>query len=112
MIMRQPITKQAQFWYLCELFYVLTNCLLKFAIGYFYLRVAIERWHIWCIRILMAGTILCGLIYFFLVLLQCLPSEKALMPVTPTVLTKLSICVLECAPGLEQVYSKGPYTGY
>ncbi|CAN9185123.1 unnamed protein product [Alternaria alternata] len=31
------------FWYLCEIFYVIANCLLKFAIGYFYLRVAIER---------------------------------------------------------------------
>jgi len=64
-----------QFWYLCELFYVIANCLLKFAIGYFYLRVAIERWHIWAIRILMLGTVLCGLVYFFLVLLQCIPSE-------------------------------------
>ncbi|KAI4908371.1 hypothetical protein J4E90_008996 [Alternaria incomplexa] len=61
------------FWYLCELFYVIANCLLKFAIGYFYLRVAIERWHIWAIRILMLGTVLCGLVYFFLVLLQCIP---------------------------------------
>jgi hypothetical protein len=64
-----------QFWYLCELFYVIANCLLKFAIGYFYLRVAIERWHIWCIRLLMLGTVLCGLIYLFLVMLQCLPSK-------------------------------------
>ncbi|KAB2109538.1 hypothetical protein AG0111_0g1339 [Alternaria gaisen] len=61
------------FWYLCEIFYVIANCLLKFAIGYFYLRVAIERWHIWCIRLLMLGTVLCGLIYLFLVMLQCLP---------------------------------------
>lgn len=60
----------------------------------------------------MAGTVLCGLIYFFLVLLQCLPSEKPLVPVILPVLTKLSIRVLECAPSLEQVYSKGPYFGH
>lgn len=64
-----------QFWYLCELLYVISNCLLKFSIGYFYLRVAAQRWHIWCIRLLMLGTILFGLIYFFLVMLQCLPSK-------------------------------------
>ncbi|KAH3993627.1 hypothetical protein HBI56_215390 [Parastagonospora nodorum] len=61
------------FWYLCELLYVISNCLLKFSVGYFYLRVAVQRWHIWCIRLLMLGTILFGLIYFFLVMLQCLP---------------------------------------
>ncbi|OAL53642.1 hypothetical protein IQ07DRAFT_314914 [Pyrenochaeta sp. DS3sAY3a] len=64
------------FWYLCELLYVLANCLLKFAIGYFYLRVAIKRWHIWCIRLLMAGTVFFGLVYFFLVMLQCLPIHE------------------------------------
>ncbi|KAJ4342006.1 hypothetical protein N0V87_001332 [Didymella glomerata] len=42
------------FWYLCELLYILANCTLKFSIGYFYLRVAIQRWHVWTIRILMA----------------------------------------------------------
>jgi hypothetical protein len=63
-----------QFWYLCELLYVIANCLLKFSVGYFYLRVAVQKWHIWCIRLLQLGTVLFGLIYFFLVMLQCLPS--------------------------------------
>jgi hypothetical protein len=31
-----------QFWYLCELLYVLASCLLKIAIAYFYLRVATQ----------------------------------------------------------------------
>ncbi|KAI8935515.1 hypothetical protein NX059_008086 [Plenodomus lindquistii] len=61
------------FWYLCELMYVLANTLLKFAIGFFLLRVAIERWHIIAIKLLMAGTAVFGLVYFFLVMLQCLP---------------------------------------
>ncbi|KAH8725008.1 hypothetical protein GQ44DRAFT_739818 [Phaeosphaeriaceae sp. PMI808] len=64
------------FWYICELLYVLANCLLKFAIGYFYLRVAIQRWHIWSIRLLMMGTVLLGLIYLFLVMLQCIPISE------------------------------------
>ncbi|KAL7770288.1 hypothetical protein CFE70_000221 [Pyrenophora teres f. teres 0-1] len=64
------------FWYLCELFYVLTSCLLKFAIGYFYLRFAIEPWHVRFTQLLMAGTVLCGLIYFFLVMFQCTPISE------------------------------------
>ncbi|KAF1833693.1 hypothetical protein BDW02DRAFT_372147 [Decorospora gaudefroyi] len=64
------------FTYLCEILYVLANCLLKFAIGYFYLRVATERWHIWTIRFLMAGTVLGGLTYLFLVVVQCIPISE------------------------------------
>ncbi|KAF2025881.1 hypothetical protein EK21DRAFT_103588 [Setomelanomma holmii] len=64
------------FWYLCELLYVLANCLLKFAIGFFYLRVAMQRWHIWCIRLLMMGTVLFGLTYLLLVIFQCNPVNE------------------------------------
>jgi hypothetical protein len=82
-----------QFWYLCELLYVLANCLLKFSIGYFYLRVAVQKWHIWCIRLLQLGTVLFGLIYFFLVMLQCLPSECNLLLIyaAPTDLPLVSV---------------------
>ncbi|KAF3031873.1 hypothetical protein E8E12_001414 [Didymella heteroderae] len=65
-----------QFWYLCELLYILANCTLKFSIGYFYLRVAIQRWHVWTIRILMGGTILFSVVYFFLVAFQCTPPSE------------------------------------
>jgi hypothetical protein len=64
-----------QFWYLCELLYILANCTLKFSIGYFYLRVALQRWHIWTIKILMGGTILFSIVYFFLVTFQCTPGK-------------------------------------
>ncbi|KAH7384567.1 hypothetical protein BKA66DRAFT_569817 [Pyrenochaeta sp. MPI-SDFR-AT-0127] len=69
----QDAKNALMFWYLCELLYVISNCLLKFAIGFFLLRVSIQRWHIWCIKALMAGTVFFGLVYFFLVMLQCLP---------------------------------------
>ena len=39
-------THIVQFWYLCELLYVLSNCTLKIALGIFYLRVAMKTWHI------------------------------------------------------------------
>ncbi|KAJ4295635.1 hypothetical protein N0V90_007648 [Kalmusia sp. IMI 367209] len=61
------------FWYLCELLYVFSNCTLKITLGIFYLRVAFQRWHIWCIKLLMVGTVLFGFVYFFLVMFQCIP---------------------------------------
>ncbi|KAJ4324297.1 hypothetical protein N0V94_001355 [Neodidymelliopsis sp. IMI 364377] len=63
------------FWYLCELLYILANCTLKFSIGYFYLRVAVQRWHVWTIKILMGGTILFSIVYFFLITFQCIPGR-------------------------------------
>jgi hypothetical protein len=56
--------------------YTLCNCTLKFSIGYFYLRVAVQRWHVWSIYILMGGTVLFSMIYFFLVLFQCIPGKS------------------------------------
>ncbi|KAF2994343.1 hypothetical protein E8E13_000097 [Curvularia kusanoi] len=61
------------FWYLCELMYIVANGTLKFSIGYFYLRVAIQRWHVWTIKLLMGGTILFSFVYLFLVMFQCIP---------------------------------------
>lgn len=64
------------FWYLSELLYVVSNCSLKLSLGIFYLRVAIQRWHIWCIKILMIGTVLFGLAFLFLAMFQCIPVSE------------------------------------
>ncbi|OAF98628.1 uncharacterized protein CC84DRAFT_1158537 [Paraphaeosphaeria sporulosa] len=64
------------FWYLCELLYVISSCTLKIALGIFYLRVALQRWHVFCIKLLMAGTVLFGFVYFFLVMFQCIPVSE------------------------------------
>ncbi|KAF2621644.1 hypothetical protein BU25DRAFT_482616 [Macroventuria anomochaeta] len=69
-------SNNSQFWYLCELLYILANCALKFSIGYFYLRVAVQRWHVWTIKMLMGGTILFSIVYFFLVTFQCIPVSE------------------------------------
>ncbi|PVH99552.1 hypothetical protein DM02DRAFT_672590 [Periconia macrospinosa] len=65
-----------RYWYLCEIFYVLSNCTLKIALGTFYLRVAVRRWHVWSIRLLMIGTVLFSFIYFFIVIFQCTPASE------------------------------------
>ncbi|KAH9862423.1 hypothetical protein J1614_011078 [Plenodomus biglobosus] len=60
-------------WYIGELIYVLAICVLKFAIGFFLLRVSIQRWHIATIKALMVGTFIFSIACSFLVVFQCLP---------------------------------------
>lgn len=72
----QNAEKALRFWYLAELFYVLSNCMLKIALGIFLLRVASKKAHIWIIRLLMLGTIVFGTSYFFLMLFQCSPISQ------------------------------------
>lgn len=81
------VSNRVQFWYLCELLYILANCTLKFSIGYFYLRVAIQRWHVWTIRILMGGAILFSAVYFFLVTFQCIPGKPPVLELIGAKLT-------------------------
>ncbi|KAF6841423.1 hypothetical protein CPLU01_00554 [Colletotrichum plurivorum] len=61
------------YWYICELLYIISTCLLKISVGYFLLRVSIRRSHVWILRILMLGTVLFGTTYFFMVTFQCVP---------------------------------------
>jgi hypothetical protein len=96
-----------QFWWLCELLYTLCNCALKMALGIFYLRVAVRPWHIWSIKLLMAGTVLFGLTYFFLVLFQCIPGEHA----GSNKLVHADSCsvgILDQPPSVEQVHTSAP----
>ncbi|KAK2007261.1 hypothetical protein LZ32DRAFT_632413 [Colletotrichum eremochloae] len=60
-------------WYICELLYIISTCLLKISVGYFLLRVSVRRAHIWTLRLLMLVTVLFGATYFFMFLLQCGP---------------------------------------
>ncbi|KAK2775133.1 integral membrane protein [Colletotrichum kahawae] len=61
------------YWYICELLYIISTCLLKISVGYFLLRVSIRRSHVWILRVLMLGTVLFGTTYFFMVTFQCVP---------------------------------------
>ncbi|KAK0377326.1 hypothetical protein CLIM01_05321 [Colletotrichum limetticola] len=63
------------YWYICELLYIISTCLLKISVGYFLIRVSIRRSHIWILRILMIGTVLFGSTYFFMVMFQCRPIQ-------------------------------------
>jgi hypothetical protein len=62
-----------QFWFTCEILYVLTATFLKLAVGVFLIRVAVVKFHIWFLRVLMVGSIVFGGSYLLVVLLQCRP---------------------------------------
>jgi hypothetical protein len=76
---------------MCEIFYILANGTLKFSIGYFYLRVAIQRWHVWTIKLLMAGTILFSAVYFFLVVFQCTPGKPPMRTFTASKIANIFV---------------------
>ncbi|TDZ28831.1 hypothetical protein C8035_v003878 [Colletotrichum spinosum] len=60
-------------WWILELMNVCSTCLLKISVGYFLLRVAIDRIHIWIIWLLMAGTVVFGTTYLLMIAFQCRP---------------------------------------
>ena len=70
---QHPANACLQYWLFCEIFYVLTTSLLKVSIGYFLLRVATNKLHVWIVRTVMVLTVLFGPILFFVFLFQCKP---------------------------------------
>lgn len=69
----QLTSNHFKYWYICELLYIVSTCLLKISVGFLLLRITIERIHIHILRILMLGTVLFGGTYFFMVMFQCRP---------------------------------------
>ena len=63
-------------WYLCELTYVGCTRFLKLSVGVFLHRVAVNRWHIWIIRIMMLCTGVFGAAYFFVGVFMCWPVQS------------------------------------
>lgn len=68
----RPLTL-VQFWYICELFYVIASSTLKVAIGLFLLRIAVNRFHIWIIYFVNGASIVFGFAYLCVVTFQCSP---------------------------------------
>ena len=62
-----------RYWFFCEVFYTLSTSVLKFAIGFFLLRITVNKIHIWIIRIIMAVSAVLGISYCCVVVFQCKP---------------------------------------
>ncbi|ORY59710.1 uncharacterized protein BCR38DRAFT_498531 [Pseudomassariella vexata] len=69
-------------WFICELLYIISTCLLKISLGLFLMRLATEESHMWFLRVLTFGTALFGTAYFFMVVFQCQP-PKTFWEVSP-----------------------------
>ncbi|KAJ5280160.1 hypothetical protein N7478_005532 [Penicillium angulare] len=62
-----------KFWWLCEVAYCFASIGCKISVCIFLMRITVKRAHIWLLYIVMFFTVLAGLIFFFLMLLQCKP---------------------------------------
>ncbi|OMP82625.1 hypothetical protein BK809_0006935 [Diplodia seriata] len=62
-----------QYWWLCYAAYTSTMMLAKTSIGFFLLRVTIERVYIWIIYAAMTLTGITGVVFCFVTVLQCRP---------------------------------------
>ncbi|CAO2654833.1 Nn.00g115660.m01.CDS01 [Neocucurbitaria sp. VM-36] len=67
------IMKAMRYWWLCYIAYCWAMIGAKISIGLFLLRVTIHKIHRWIIYVAMGLTVLTGLIFFFVTLLQCSP---------------------------------------
>jgi len=62
-----------RYWFFCEVFYTISTCFLKVAVGFFLLRITVHPLHIWIIRIIMSVAVVLGIAYTSLVIFQCKP---------------------------------------
>lgn len=62
-------------WYLCEVIYAPLSALIRTSIAVFILRLATKSWQKWIIWVNIAIIWLTSVVYFFLMTLQCLPSN-------------------------------------
>ncbi|KAF1943002.1 hypothetical protein EJ02DRAFT_151838 [Clathrospora elynae] len=70
---KEDVFKAMRYWWLCYVAYAWSMIAAKISIGIFLLRVTVRKLHKWILYIAMALTVLTGLIFFFVTLLQCMP---------------------------------------
>ncbi|CAI7612795.1 unnamed protein product [Penicillium glandicola] len=64
-----------RFWWLCEIAYCFASVGCKISVCIFLMRITIRPLHIWILYTVMAFTVISGLVFMFLMLLQCRPLE-------------------------------------
>ncbi|KAJ5506109.1 hypothetical protein N7453_005066 [Penicillium expansum] len=64
-----------RFWWLCEIAYCFASVGCKISVCIFLMRITIKPIHIWILYTVMALTVIAGLVFMFLMLLQCRPLE-------------------------------------
>lgn len=64
-----------KYWWLCEIAYCFASVGCKISVCIFLMRITIRPLHIWILYTVMAFTVIAGLVFMFLMLLQCRPLE-------------------------------------
>ncbi|KAL3443361.1 hypothetical protein BJX65DRAFT_320602 [Aspergillus insuetus] len=64
-----------KYWWLCEIAYCFASIGCKVSVCIFLMRITVKRLHIWLLSAVMAFTVLTGLLFMFIMLLQCKPLE-------------------------------------
>ncbi|KAF4171483.1 hypothetical protein CNMCM8927_002777 [Aspergillus lentulus] len=62
-----------KYWWLCETAYCFSSIGCKISISVFLMRITVKRSHIWTLYMVMLLTVVAGIAFFFLMLLQCKP---------------------------------------
>ncbi|KAJ5990120.1 hypothetical protein N7499_010647 [Penicillium canescens] len=62
-----------KYWWLCEIAYCFASIFCKISVCLFLMRITIKRLHIWILYTVMVLTVIAGLVFMFLMLLQCKP---------------------------------------
>ncbi|KAK5790353.1 hypothetical protein VI817_007640 [Penicillium citrinum] len=62
-----------KYWWLCEIGFCFASIFCKISICIFLMRICIKRVHLWTLYFVMVLTVLAGLVFMFLMLLQCKP---------------------------------------
>ncbi|KAJ6022010.1 hypothetical protein N7540_007514 [Penicillium herquei] len=62
-----------KYWWLCEVAYCFASIGCKISVCIFLMRITVKRSHIWTLYTVMILTVIAGLVFFFLMLLQCKP---------------------------------------
>ncbi|KAI9375664.1 hypothetical protein BJX61DRAFT_539539 [Aspergillus egyptiacus] len=64
-----------KYWWLCEIAYCFASIGCKVSVCIFLMRITVKRVHIWLLYIVMSLTVITGILFMFIMLLQCKPLE-------------------------------------
>ncbi|KAK6857748.1 hypothetical protein PG995_005447 [Apiospora arundinis] len=70
---RGDVKDAMKFWWFCYIWYCVTMIASKISIGIFLLRITVVKTHKWIIYVVLFLSVLSGIVFFFVTLLQCQP---------------------------------------
>ncbi|KAK7960880.1 hypothetical protein PG996_011522 [Apiospora saccharicola] len=70
---RKDIQEAMKYWWFCYIWYCVTMIASKISIGVFLLRITIVKAHKWIIYVVLFLSVITGIVFFFVTLLQCQP---------------------------------------